>query len=192
MVLFGVVMKHVEKRKELERRRRHGARLLAAGHPQAEAASQVGVSRRTAMRWERLRRQGGLEARRRAEHSGHPGRLCEWEREELVRLLKAGSPAVGFATELWTLLRIARVIEDMFSVSMVSSSVWRLLGRLGWSVQRPSGEARERDEPAIRGWKAKKWPAIKNRCATRPSDRLYRRVGSVRETLSRENLGSER
>ena len=55
MVTFGVPMKHSEKRKELERRRRSGARLLAAGHPQAEVARQVSVSRQTVMRWERLR-----------------------------------------------------------------------------------------------------------------------------------------
>jgi transposase len=113
------------------------------------------------MRWERLRRQGGLAALRRAEHFGRPERLSESQREELVRLLKAGSLAAGFATELWTLPRIARLIEERFSVSMVPSSVWRLLGRLGWSVQRPSGQARERDERAIRTWKAKRWPALK-------------------------------
>ena len=161
MVTFGVLMKHSEKRKELERRRRRGARLLAAGHPQAEVAPQVGVSRQTVMRWETLRQQGGLEALRRAEHFGRPERLSESQREELVRLLKAGSLAAGFATELWSLPRIARLIEDRFSVSMAPSSVWRLLGRLGWSVQRPRGQARERNEPAIRAWKAKRWPALK-------------------------------
>ncbi len=161
MVTFGVLMRHSQKRKELERRRRHGARLLAAGQPQAEVARRVGVSRQTVMRWERLRQQGGLEALRRAEHFGRPERLSESQREELVRLLKAGSLAAGFATELWTLPRIARLIEERFSVSMVPSSVWRLLGRLGWSVQRPSGQARERDERAIRTWKARRWPALK-------------------------------
>ena len=70
MVTFGVLMKHSEKRKELERRRRRGARLLATGHPQAQVARQVGVSRQTVMRWERLRQKGGLEALRRAEHFG--------------------------------------------------------------------------------------------------------------------------
>ena len=161
MVAFGVLMKHSEKRKELERRRRRGARLLAAGQPQAEVARQVGVSRQTVMRWEGLQQQGGLEGLRRAEHFGRPERLSESQREELVRLLKAGSLAAGFSTELWTLPRIARLIEERFSVSMVPSSVWRLLGRLGWSVQRPSGQARERDERAIRTWKAKRWPALK-------------------------------
>jgi transposase len=154
-------MRHSQKRKELERRRRRGARLLAAGQSQAEVARRVGVSRQTVMRWERLRQQGGLEALRRAEHFGRPERLSESQRKELVRLLKAGSLAAGFATELWTLPRIARLIEERFSVSMVPSSVWRLLGRLGWSVQRPSGQARERDERAIRTWKNKRWPALK-------------------------------
>ncbi len=149
MVTFGVSMKHVEERKELERRRRRGARLLAAGQPQAEVARQAGVSRRTVMRWERLRQHGGLEALRRAEHFGRPARLSESQREEQVRLLKAGSLAAGFATELWTLPRIARSIEERFSVSMVPSSVWRLLGRLGWSVQRPSGQARRTGDPCL-------------------------------------------
>ena len=89
MATFGVSMKHVEERKELERRR--GARLLAAGQPQAEVARQVGVSRQTVMCSERLRQQGGLEVLRRADHLGRPERLSESQREELVRLLKAGS-----------------------------------------------------------------------------------------------------
>ena len=104
MVIFGVPTRHSEKRKELGRRRRRGARLLAAGHPQAEVARQVDVSRQTVMRCERLRQQGGLEALRRGEHFGRPERLSESQREELVRLLKAGSLAAGFATELWTLV----------------------------------------------------------------------------------------
>ena len=162
MVTFGVPMKHVEERKELEQRRRRGARLLAAGQPQAEVARQVGVSRQTVMRWERLRQQGGLEALRRAEHFGRPERLSESQREELLRLLKAGSLAAGFATELWTLPRIARLIEERFSVAIVPSSVWRLLGRLGSSVQRPRDQAREREERAIRTRTAQRWPALKN------------------------------
>ena len=116
------------------------------------------VSRQTVMRWERLRQQGGLESLRRAEHFGRPRLLSGSLREELVRLLKAGSLAGGFATVLWT--RIARLIEDSSSVSMVPSSVWRLRARHGTSVQRPSGQARERDALEIRAWEAKRSPAL--------------------------------
>lgn len=161
MVTFEVLMRHSQKLKELERRRRRGARLLAAGESQAEVARRVGVSRQTVMRWDRVRQNGGLEALRRARHFGRPERLSTEQREELVRLLKDGAIASGFPTELWTLPRIAQLLEQKFAVSMVPSSVWRLLGRLGWSVQRPTGQARERDERAIRRWKAKRWPELK-------------------------------
>jgi len=154
-------MRHSQRMKELERRRRRGARLLAAGESQAEVARQVGVSRQTAMRWDRARQEGGMEAFRRATHFGRPERLNVAQRVELVRLLKEGALASGFSTELWALPRIAHLIETKFAVKMVPSSVWRLLGRLGWSVQRPTGQARERDERAIRTWKAKRWPELK-------------------------------
>ena len=133
-----------------------------------------------------------MEALRRAPHFGGQSGSTRQQRQEFVRLLKEGALAAGFSTELWTAPRIAQLIETKFSVKLVPTSVWRLLGRLGWSVQRPTGQARERDERAVRAWRAKRWPDSKNRCATRPSNRLHRRVGSVRKTLSRKNLGSER
>ena len=76
-------------------------------------------------------------------------------------LLKAGALAAGFGTELWTLPRMRTLIAQRFSVSLTEPSVWRLLRALGWSVQRPSGQARQRDEKAIRTWKAKRWPELK-------------------------------
>jgi len=150
-------MRHSQEMKALERRRRRGARLLAAGESQAEVARRVGVSRQTVMRWDRARQEGGMEALRRAPHFGRPERLSAAQRQELVRLLKEGALAAGFSTELWTAPRI----ETKFSVKLVPTSVWRLLGRLGWSVQRPTGQARERDERAVRTWKAKRWPELK-------------------------------
>jgi transposase len=154
-------MTNEQRLKELERRRRRGARLLAAGEAQAEVARRVGVSRQSVLRWERARQSGGLEALRRPARFGRPQRLSDAQCEELVRLLKVGAMAAGFATELWTLPRIAKLVEERFAVRLVQSSVWRLLRRLGWSVQRPSGQARQRDERAIRTWKAKRWPELK-------------------------------
>jgi transposase len=92
---------------------------------------------------------------------GRPPKLSEAQRKELVTALKQGALAAGFATELWTLPRIGRLIQERFGVSLAESSVWRVLGELGWSVQRPAGQARQRDEQAIRTWKAKRWPALK-------------------------------
>jgi len=158
-------MRHSQKLKALERRRLRGARLLGAGHSRAEVARKVGVSRQTVMRWDRARQEGGVEGLRRSAHFGRPERLRLEQRAELVRVLKAGAVAAGFGTELWTVPRIAQVIRERFAVSMVSTSVWRLLGRLlgrlGWSVQRPTGQARERNERAIRTWQ-RKWSSSRH------------------------------
>ena len=154
-------MKHSEKLKLLERRRFRGARLLAARGTQAKVARRVGVSRQTIMRWDRVRVEGGLESLRRPKKFGRPERLSETQRAELVQILKAAGLASGFGTELWTIPRIRQLIGERFGVAMVSTSVWRLFGRLGWSVQRPTDQARECDERAIRAGKQKRWPELK-------------------------------
>jgi transposase len=154
-------MDNEQRLKELERRRRRAARLLAAGTPQAEVARRVAVSRQSVSQWEKLRQEGGMEALRRPKRFGRPRKLSDLQCAELIKFLKAGALAAGFATELWTLPRIASLIEQRFAVRLTEPSVWRLLGALGWSVQRPTGQARQRDEKAIRTWKATRWPALK-------------------------------
>jgi transposase len=146
---------------ELERRRRRGARLLTAGVAQAEVARRVGVTRTSVSRWEKLRQEGGDKALKRPKRFGRPRRLTDPQCEELIEQLKAGALSAGFATELWTLPRIRMVIEQRFEVKLTEPSVWRLLRSLGWSVQRPTGQARQRDEKAIRTWKARRWPELK-------------------------------
>jgi transposase len=154
-------MDNEQRLKELEQRRRRAARLLATGIPQAEVARRVGVTRTSVSRWEKLRQEGGVEALRRPQRFGRPRRLSDAQCRELTVQLKAGALAAGFATELWTLPRIAQLIEQRFAVRLTEPSVWRLLRALGWSVQRPTGQARQCDEKAIRTWKAKRWPALK-------------------------------
>jgi transposase len=161
MVSFEVAMTNEQRLIELERRRRRGARLLGAGVAQAEVARRVGVTRTSVSRWEKLRQEGGPEALRRPKRFGRPRRLSDAQCEELIERLKSGALAAGFGTELWTLPRIRTLIEQRFAVKVTEPSVWRLLRALGWSVQRPSGQARQRDEKAIRTWKARRWPELK-------------------------------
>jgi len=146
---------------ELERRRKQGMRLLAAGVWPAEVARRVGVSRQSVLRWTKLHEKGGMVALRRPERFGRPPKLDDAQRAELIKALKAGALAAGFASELWTPPRIGMLIKERFGIEFSQSSVWRQLQQLGWSVQRPAGLARQRDEAAIRTWKQKRWPAIK-------------------------------
>jgi len=146
---------------ELERRRKQGMRLLANGVWPAEVARRVGVSRQSVLRWSKRHAQGGMESLGRPKRFGRPPKLDEAQRAELIKALKVGALAAGFASELWTLPRIAKLIKERFEIALSQPSVWRMLQQLGWSVQRPTGRARQRDEAAIAQWKKKRWPAIK-------------------------------
>jgi transposase len=152
--------KDEKKTKALQRRRLRAGRLLLKGVPQAEVARCVGVSRATVCEWNARLQRDGLEALRRRPR-GRPAGLDAKMRGELAKSLKAGAMAHGFATELWTLSRISRLIKQQFGVKYSEAQVWRILGALGWSCQRPTGRARERDEAAIRQWKEQRWPALR-------------------------------
>lgn len=172
MVSFEVRTDNEQRLKELERRRRRGGRLLAAGVAQPEEARRVEVTRATVSRWGQKRQAGGLDGLRRAEHFGRPRRLSDAQCEELVRQLKAGALAAEFPAELLTLPRIAQLIGQRFAVRLTQPSVWRLLRALGWSVQRPTGRARQRDERAIRIWTAKGWPEPKKTSWSKPDSKV--------------------
>jgi transposase len=76
-------------------------------------------------------------------------------------VLLKGPLAHGYINDLWTLKRIAEVIEKQFGVRYDPSGVWHVLRGIGWSCQRPEGRARERDEEAIARWRQRDWPRIK-------------------------------
>jgi transposase len=46
-----------------------------------------------------------------------------------------------------------------------TAQVSRLLRPMGWRCQKPARRALERDQQAIRGWKQRRWPAIKKKPA---------------------------
>jgi transposase len=161
MVRFEVRMDTEQRLKELERRRLRGARLLSNGTHPAEVARQVGVSRQSVMRWERVLKVNGAQGLERVDAPGRPRRLSEAQLKELAKVLKAGSLAAGYATEMWTLPRIGTLIQERFGVKLAQSSVWRTLQKMGWSPQRPARQARQREEGAIRIWKNKRWVELK-------------------------------
>jgi transposase len=154
-----------------EARRLRAAELLAQGRSQAEVAELVGVSRESVRRWQVRLRAGGVDALRRRRAGGRPPKLSHAQVEQVEQALLKGAQANGFATDLWTLDRVAQMIHRLTGVRLAAASVWRLLHqRLGWSVKRPERQARERDERAIRRWVEHEWPRIKKMtCAGTPS-----------------------
>jgi transposase len=77
--------------------------------------------------------------------------------------LRRGPQALGYGTDLWTSGRVAHLIEAECGVRYHPGHVWRILRQLGWSCQRPTGRALERNEEKIRQWKQKRWPETKKK-----------------------------
>src|SRR6266496_2489471 len=77
------------------------------------------------------------------------------------RVLDRGPVAAGFDNDLWTLARVAEVIERTTGVAHHPGHVWRLLKAMRWSLQRPARKALERNEAEIARWVAQEWPRIK-------------------------------
>jgi transposase len=151
---------------QMEERRLAAAVLLRQGQlSQAEIARQLGVSRASISRWAAtLAQEGrhGLEAR---PIPGRSPRLDEKAWARLGRLLDRGAVAAGFATERWTLDRIAALIEREFGVHYHPRYLERPLKAHGFSVQRPATRAKERDELVIAVWPQRDWVALKKRRA---------------------------
>lgn len=155
----------------LERRRLRAAQLLKKGLPEAEVARQVGVHRQSVNRWAQQLAEAGPRGLKKAGRAGRKPRLTDADRRRIERGLKQGPEALGYSTSLWTSQRAAVLITHVCGVRFHPGHVWRLLGQLGWSCQRPAGRALERDEAAIRRWKQQRWPVLKKKPSSkaRPS-----------------------
>jgi len=161
---------------QLEDRRRRAIALLRAGKTYRSVARTLKASLSSVVRWYQAYRQEGLRALRARPSPGRPSRLSEPHKERLRRLLVAGALQAGYATDLWTLQRIAKLIERQFGVRYTTVGVWKLL-RVGldWSWQKPQRRATQRDEAAIERWKRQTWPHIKKRPTAWGPSRVPRR-----------------
>jgi putative transposase len=161
-------------REQIEERRLLGGRWLQAGKlSQAEIARRLGVSRATVSDWAKQLANGGLTQLRRRRSSGRPPKLTTAQQQSLLRQLKRGARAAGFATERWTLPRIRNVIERDYEITYHRNHLGRLLARLGWSPQVPLPQAVERDEDLVLAWLKKDWPRIKKGAANRRRNRVF-------------------
>lgn len=154
---------------QMEERRLTAAVLLRQGQlSQAEIARHVGVSRASVCRWAATLAQEGPRGLAARPNLGPPARLDEKAWTRLGRLLDQGAIAAGFATERWTLNRIAAVIEREFGVHYHPRYLERPLKAHGFSVQRPATRAKERDELVIAVWPKRDWVALKKGAAGAP------------------------
>ncbi len=148
---------------EAAKKRLRAGRMLLAGKRPAEVALSVGVARQTVYTWRALLDEGGIDALRAVPEPGRPARLDAAQLARVRAAILQSPTEHGFGTELWTLKRVGAVIERMHGVRFGQTQVWRILGSLGFSPQKPEKRAIERDEDAVRHWKRSTWPALKKK-----------------------------
>lgn len=137
-------------------------------------AKRVGSVPSSVVRWEKaFDRQGerGLDSKPQA---GGKARLSKKQLARLARQLLSGPRAAGWHNELWTLSRVAQLIERTFGTRYHISHVHRLLRQLGFSAQKPARFARERSEEAVTHFQKKQWPEIKKSSARGKNSRSPR------------------
>lgn len=118
------------------------AEMFDAGKRQVDVVVVLGVSAQTASRWHKAWSVGGCEALIGAGRAGRRRRLSPAQLAEVEAALAGGPKDHGFATDMWTLERVAEVIEAITGVRYSQTQTWTVLREyLGWSRQRPARRA---------------------------------------------------
>ena len=140
-----------------ERRRFHAVELKGRGWKQKEIATALDVSEGAVSRWLSIFKVQGKEGLITRAHIGRPAELHETEKQLLLDFLSHGAKAYGYHSDLWTALKIGKVIEAKFGVRYHRSHVARLLKGLKWTPQQPIKRASQHNEIEIDPWRKKVW-----------------------------------
>jgi len=149
-------------RQALERRRKQAARLFAKPRlTQASIARELKVSRMSVSRWHRQWKKSGLQALKAAPRAGRKPLLNDRQLQRVQAALLKGARAHSFSADLWTLPRVATVVARITGVRYHPGHVWKVLGSLHWTLQKPERQAKERNAEQVEYWKTVRWPELK-------------------------------
>lgn len=153
-------LEHLDPTDGMEWRRMRAWRLKQLGWKQRDIATALGVSDAAVSQWLAAAREDGPAALLSRPIHGHPPKLEPDRLRLLPDFLSHGPESYRFHGEVWTCMRIARVIEEEFGVSYHKGHVSRLLRQLHWTPQIPITRAIQRDEQEIEQWRVEVWPQL--------------------------------
>ena len=156
-------MKTITKRdrKALEERRLIAGKLFRRGESQAKIAAKLRVTTAAVCKWHtqwKADREKGLLSKG---PTGADPILNTKKKQILKKAIISGPAKAGYATDFWTLERIRALAKKKLRIDLGTTSVWRAVVGLGFSVQKPERRARERNERAVTDWKLKTFPRLK-------------------------------
>jgi len=142
-------------KEKLEARRKQAVRLLKQTDMSVSEVAEVeGVTRQAVNNWKNTYEEEGMEGLDATPNTGGPTPELPPEKfPELEELLLDGAEAHGFEGDLWTLPRVAQLIEDEFDVDITPRTAGNYLDKVDWSNQRPQSRAAKRDPEEIEQWR---------------------------------------
>lgn len=150
-----------ERQGRAEARRQQALELKRNGWTQDEIAQALGATKGAVSQWftsVREHGEAGLQAR---PHTGRPPFLNKEQKRMIPEYLSHGAEAYGYRGDVWTCLRVAKVIEWELGVKYSKSKAACLLKELRWTPQLPIERAAQRNEDEIERWRSKEWREIK-------------------------------
>jgi transposase len=158
------LLREADQAKDLGTWRRAKAVLGYLDGQKVIALSEVlGVTRGSINRWLQWYQAMGADGLRDAERPGPTPRLSEAQKAELAKIIEAGPQAAGFTSGMWTGPMLGDLIRRRFGVRYHNHHIPRLLGWMGFSVQRPRKRLARADAAAQAVWLRVRLPAIKKK-----------------------------
>ena len=122
----------------MEKRRLKAVALFNTNISTSEAARRLGVKRQSMHIWRQRWQEHGSVGLKSKGSAGRKSRLTPAQEEELAEVGLAGPTATGHDTDVWTLPRLAHLIQDRCQVRYHPGHVWHLFTLLGFSCQQPT------------------------------------------------------
>lgn len=126
-----------------------------------DVADAYGINRTTLFRWVRRHDEHGLSGLERREVSGRPRLLQCLGKKALWEIVLKPATDFGFETDLWTIGRLHRVVQEEYETTISHDTIWRRLRDAGLTYQKPERQYFEMDEEAREEWMATEAPQIR-------------------------------
>ena len=127
-----------------------------------EVANAYGVDRTTVYRWQRrYSEKDGTDGLLRKPGSGRPRKLEDLDEGDLLAIVMQPASAFDYETDLWTVGRLHRVIQDEYGVKISRDTLWRRLREAGLTYQKPERQYDEIEPEARQRWLRYEVPKIR-------------------------------
>lgn len=144
-------------------KRIHAILLNSDGYTSGEISNFLSVPRSCVTDWLSSYEQFGIEGILEGHRCGRPRELNEKQLVSLNDIVESGPVAYGYSSGVWTAKMVNRIILDEFEVEYHPNHVWKILDKIGLSLQRPRKILAAADAYKQDRWRRYTFPRLKKK-----------------------------